>query len=294
MLDIILEPLRFGFMRTSLLAAVLVSVACATIGVYVVYRRMAFIGDALAHTVLPGLVVAYLYGLNMFGGALVAGIAASLAIGRITQNRSVSEDTAIGIVFSGMFALGIFLMSRTGSFRDLAHMLFGNILGIPRSLLVWIGLIALAIPIVLFLLHKELELTSYDPSHAEVIGLRVDTVRYILLVVLAFTVVTAITAVGVVLTAALIITPPAAASLLTRRLVPMMALSTMFAVTSGVVGLYASYYFNAASGAAIVLTCTVIFGVCAAVETGMRKRALRAAPLSIGGQAADSSAEPSS
>ena len=281
MLDIILEPLRFGFMRTSLLAAVLVSVACATIGVYVVYRRMAFIGDALAHTVLPGLVVAYLYGVNMYGGALVAGIASSLAIGRITQNRSVSEDTAIGIVFSGMFAFGIFLMSRTGSFRELAHMLFGNILGIPSSLLVWIALIAFAIPVVLFLLHKELELTSYDPNHAEVIGLRVDTVRYILLVVLAFTVVTAITAVGVVLTAALIITPPAAASLLTRRLVPMMVLSTAFAVFSGIAGLYASYYFNAASGAAIVLTCTVIFGVCALIEAVHRKRTLRAAPAAV-------------
>ena len=278
MLDIILEPLRFGFMRTSLLAAVLISIACATIGVYVVYRRMAFIGDALAHTVLPGLVVAYLYGVNMYGGALVAGVASSLAIGRITQNRAVSEDTAIGIVFSGMFALGIFLMSRTGSFRELAHMLFGNILGIPSSLLVWIALIAFAIPVALFLLHKELELTSYDPNHAEVIGLRVDTVRYILLVILAFTVVTAITAVGVVLTAALIITPPAAASLLTRRLVPMMALSTVFAVISGIVGLYASYYFNAASGAAIVLTCTAIFALCAVVETVLRKRALRLAP----------------
>ncbi len=281
MLDIILEPLRFGFMRTSLLAAVLVSIACATIGVYVVYRRMAFIGDALAHTVLPGLVVAYLYGVNMYGGALVAGIASSLAIGRITQNRSVSEDTAIGIVFSGMFAFGIFLMSRSGSFRELAHMLFGNILGIPSSLLVWIALIAFAIPVVLFLLHKELELTSYDPNHAEVIGLRVDTVRYILLVVLAFTVVTAITAVGVVLTAALIITPPAAASLLTRRLVPMMVLSTAFAVFSGIAGLYASYYFNAASGAAIVLTCTVIFGVCALIEAVHRKRTLRAAPAAV-------------
>lgn len=271
-IELILEPLRFGFMRTSFLVAILVSIACSTIGVYVVYRRMAFIGDALAHTVLPGLVVAYLIGINMFGGALVAGLASSLAIGRITQNKSISEDTAIGIVFAGMFAFGIFLMSRTGSFRELAHMLFGNILGIPESMLVWIALIAIAIPVSLFLLHKELELTSYDPSHAEVIGLRVDTVRYILLILLALTIVTAISAVGVVLTSALIITPAAAASLLTRRLVPMMVLSTIFGAASGILGLYASYYFNAASGAAIVLVCTAIFAVCALFEWAMRDR----------------------
>lgn len=275
MIEIILEPLQFGFMRTSFLVAVLVSVACSTIGVYVVYRKMAFIGDALAHTVLPGLVVAYLLGLNLFGGALVAGVASSLAIGRITQNKSISEDTAIGIVFAGMFALGIFLMSRTGSFRELAHMLFGNILGIPQSMLPWITGIAISIPLALFFLHKELELTSYDPSHAEVIGLRVDSVRYILLILLALTIVTAISAVGVVLTSALIITPAAAASLLTRRLVPMMILSTIFGAFSGILGLYASYYFDAASGAAIVLVATTIFAVCALIEWVMRKRQYR-------------------
>lgn len=272
MVEIILEPLQFAFMRTSFLVAILVSVACSTIGVYVVYRKMAFIGDALAHTVLPGLVVAYLLGLNLFGGALVAGVASSLAIGRITQNKSVSEDTAIGIVFAGMFALGIFLMSRTGSFRELAHMLFGNILGIPQSMLPWIAGIAFSIPLSLFFLHKELELTSYDPSHAEVIGLRVDSVRYILLVLLALTIVTAISAVGVVLTSALIITPAAAASLLTRRLVPMMILSTIFGALSGILGLYASYYFDAASGAAIVLIATAIFAVCSVTEWVLRKR----------------------
>ncbi len=277
MVEIILEPLQFAFMRTSFLVAILVSVACSTIGVYVVYRKMAFIGDALAHTVLPGLVVAYLLGLNLFGGALVAGVASSLAIGRITQNKSVSEDTAIGIVFAGMFALGIFLMSRTGSFRELAHMLFGNILGIPQSMLPWIAGIAISIPLSLFFLHKELELTSYDPSHDEVIGLRVDSVRYILLVLLALTIVTAISAVGVVLTSALIITPAAAASLLTRRLVPMMILSTIFGALSGILGLYASYYFDAASGAAIVLIATAIFAVCSVTEWVLRKRQYRPA-----------------
>ncbi|MFW5801390.1 MAG: metal ABC transporter permease [Spirochaeta sp.] len=262
----LLEPLMYEFMRSALLAAVLVAVACSTIGVYVVFRRMAFIGDALAHTVLPGLVVAYLYQMSMLGGAIVAGIASALAIGKITAGRSVSEDTAIGITFSGMFALGILMMSRTGSFRDLSHMMFGNILGVGQTQLLLITGIALLVPVALYFLHKELELTSYDPAHAEVIGLRVDRVRYLLLLLLALTVVSGVIAVGVVLTSALIITPAAAATLLTRRLRPMMILSAAIGIVSGIGGLYWSFYWNVSSGAAIVLICTGLFAVCAVIE----------------------------
>lgn len=262
----LIEPLTYEFMRSALLAAVLVAIAAASIGVYVVYRRMAFIGDALAHTVLPGLVAAYLYQLSMLGGALIAGIASALAIGKITAERSVSEDTAIGITFSGMFALGILMMSRTGSFRDLSHMLFGNILGVGETQLLLIAGIALLVPVALFFLHKELELTSYDPAHAEVIGLRVDRVRYLLLILLALTVVSGVIAVGVVLTSALIITPAAAASLMTRRLVPMIMLSAGIGILSGIGGLYWSFYWNVSSGAAIVLLCTGFFAVAAIVE----------------------------
>ena len=262
----LLDPLGYEFMRSALLAAVLVAVACSSIGVYVVFRKMAFIGDALAHTVLPGLVVAYLYQLSMLGGAVIAGIASALAIGKITAGRTVSEDTAIGITFSGMFALGILMMSRTGSFRDLSHMLFGNILGVGQIQLYVIAGIAVLIPLALFFLHKELELTSYDPSHAEVIGLRVDRVRYLLLILLALTVVGGVIAVGVVMTSALIITPAAAASLVTRRLVPMMLLSAAIGILSGISGLYLSFYWNVSSGAAIVLICTGLFALTAVVE----------------------------
>ncbi|AFG38400.1 metal ABC transporter permease [Spirochaeta africana] len=262
----LIVPLQYEFMRSAMLAAVLVAVACSTIGVYVVFRRMAFIGDALAHTVLPGLVVAYLNQLSMIGGAIIAGIASALAIGKITADRTVSEDTAIGITFSGMFALGILLMSRTGSFRDLSHMLFGNILGVGQTQLYMIAAIALVVPVALYFLHKELELSSYDPSHAEVIGLKIDRVRYLLLILLALTVVSGVTAVGVVLTSALIITPAAAASLLTRRLVPMILLSAAIGIVSGIGGLYWSFYWNVSSGAAIVLICTGLFAVAAAIE----------------------------
>lgn len=261
MLEWFLAPFRYGFMQTALAAAVLVGVSCASIGVYVVLRRMAFIGDALAHTVLPGLVVAYLSGFSLTLGALFAGVLTALGIGWLSARERLREDTAIGVVFTAMFALGILLMSRAGSYRDLAHMLFGNLLGVtPEALRLIAGMTALVLALLL-LMHKELELTSFDPTHAAVTGLRAEGLRYLLLVLLAASVVTGIQAVGVVLVSALLVTPAASASLLTDRVPRMMALATVFAVLAGVVGLYASFYANVASGAAVVLACTLLFGV---------------------------------
>lgn len=246
-------------MQTGLLAAVLVSLTCAVLGVYVVLRRMAFIGDALAHTVLPGLVIAYLNSWNLAGGALAAGLATALLIGWLSERQEIREDTAIGIVFTGMFALGILLMSTTRSFRDFTHILFGNILGVTSTELLFIGAVASVVLILLALFHKELELTSVDPGYAAVIGLRVHWIRYLLLCLLALAVVSAIQAVGVVLTSALLVTPAAAASLLTQRLTPMMISAALIAIFSGVAGLYTSYYSSVSSGAAIVLVCTACF-----------------------------------
>jgi ABC-type Mn2+/Zn2+ transport system permease subunit len=257
----LIAPLRYSFMQTGLMAVVLVGFTCALLGVYVVLRRMAFIGDALSHTVLPGLVVAYLRGWNLLFGAVVAGIITALGIGWLSRRNEVREDTAIGVMFTGMFALGILMMSTVRSFRDLNHILFGNILGVTRGDLAFIALIALIVVVVLVVLHKELELTSFDPVHAEVIGLRADNLRYVLLVVLALAVVAGIQAVGVVLTSALLVTPAATASLLTTRLPRMMAISSLIAIGSGIIGLYSSYYFEVASGAAIVVSCTVCFAL---------------------------------
>lgn len=263
----LLEPLQFSFMRTGLLAAVLVGVTCAVLGVYVVLRSMAFIGDALAHTVLPGLVAAYLLGLNLLGGAVVAGVATALGIGWLSRRGTVREDTAIGVTFTGMFALGILLMSTANSFRDFSHMLFGNVLGITPADVALICVLTLLVLGTLFVFHKELELTSFDPTHARAIGLNADTVRYGLLILLSLTVVAGIQAVGVVLISALLITPAAAASLLTKSLPRMMLLSALIAVFSGVSGLYASYYFNVASGAAIVIACTACFAAASVIRS---------------------------
>lgn len=274
MIEGLTEPFQYGFMQNGLIAAVLVGIICATLGSYVVLRRMAFIGDALAHTTLPGLVVAYLQGWSLFGGAVVAGIATALGIGWLSKRADVREDTAIGIVFTGMFASGILLISTARSFRDLTQMLFGNILGVTDSELSLIGLITLIVVAMLALFHKELELTSVDPVYAEVIGLRTGLVRYGLLVLLALATVAGIQAVGVVLTSALLITPAATASLLTNRLPRMMVLATAFAVLSGVSGLYISYYADYSSGASIVLIATALFMLTWLWRTVAAQRAL--------------------
>jgi manganese/iron transport system permease protein len=268
----LIEPFRYGFMQTALVAAVLIGVACASIGVYVVLRRMAFIGDALAHTILPGLAVAYVNQWNLFGGALIAGVLTALGIGWLSRRDAIREDTAIGIMFTGMFALGVLLISTVRSFRDLTHILFGNILGVTTGDLALIAVITAATLVLLFLFHKELELTSFDPIHAEVIGLKADRLRYLLLVLLAFTVVSSIQVVGVVMTSALLVTPAAAAALLTDRLPRMIGIAVVIAIVSGIIGLYASYYADLASGAAIVLTSTALFAL-AWVVRGLRHRA---------------------
>jgi manganese/iron transport system permease protein len=268
----LIEPFRYGFMQTALVAAILIGVACASIGVYVVLRRMAFIGDALAHTILPGLAVAYVNQWNLFGGALVAGVLTALGIGWLSRRDAIREDTAIGIMFTGMFALGVLLISTVRSFRDLTHILFGNILGVTTGDLALIAVITVATLALLFLFHKELELTSFDPIHAEVIGLKADRLRYLLLVLLAFTVVSSIQVVGVVMTSALLVTPAAAAALLTDRLPRMIGIAVVIAIVSGIIGLYASYYADLASGAAIVLTSTALFAL-AWVVRSLRHRA---------------------
>lgn len=272
MIEWLIAPFRFNFMQTALLAAVLIGLACASIGVYVVLRRMAFIGDALSHTILPGVVVAYLNGWSLSFGALIAGVLTALGIGWLSRRETICEDTAIGVVFTGMFALGILLMSTVRSFRDFTHILFGNILGVTGNDLLLIAVITTLTLALLFLFHKELELISFDPIHAEVIGLRSDRLRYLLLVLLAFTVVGSIQIVGVVMTSALLITPAAAAALLTERLPRMMGIAVLIAVASGLVGLYASFYANVSSGAAIVLTSTAFFAAAWLIHTIRRRQ----------------------
>ena len=257
----LIAPFAYQFMQNALIASLLIAATCGIIGSYVVLRRLAFIGDALAHTALPGVVIAYMNGWSLVGGALAAGVMTALGIGWMARKSTLREDTAIGVIFTAMFALGILLMSRLQSFRDLSHILFGNILGVQSQELWLMTGVALVVLVVLVLFHKELELTSFDGTHAEVIGIQSNHLRTMLLILLAFTVVTGIQVVGVVLTSALLVTPAAAASLITSDLRRMMVVSALIGAGSAFVGLLLSYYFAVATGAAIVLTCTAVFGV---------------------------------
>lgn len=259
MVEWLIEPLGFAFVVRGLIAGLLAALACATLSAFVVWRGMAFVGSAMAHAILPGIVVAYALGISLFIGALGAAILAVAGIGLVSRRGQLREDTAIGVIFAGFFALGIFLLSRIVSYQDLSHILFGNILGVARG-----DLVAMAIVVAIVLLgvaasFKELLVTSFDPAHAVAIGLSPDLLRYGLLMLLALTTVVAIQTVGVVLVLALLVTPGAAASLLSRHMGRIMAISVGFSVVATAVGFYASYYWNVASGSAIVLTLTVFF-----------------------------------
>ncbi len=248
-------------MQHALVAAVLIGTTCAALGTYVVLRRMAFIGDAIAHTSLPGVVLAYLYGVNLFLGALIAGLATAAGIGYLARRDAVREDTAIGVLFTGMFALGVLIISRTRSYRDFTNMLIGNLLGVGNADLICMALIAVGVLVTLWLFHKELQLTSVDPTYASVIGIRADRMRNLLLILLALAVVVGIQAVGVILVVGLLITPAAAASMLARTFGRMMALSIFFAVSASIAGLLESLEWNVAPGPAILITCTGWFVV---------------------------------
>lgn len=260
MIDWLAAPLQFGFIVRALLAATMVGVVCSVLGTYVVLRGMAFFGDALAHTILPGVVVAFLLGWPLAVGALFMGVVMALGIGAFTGHGAVKEDTAIGIIFAGSFALGVALLSTVGNYSiDLAHFLFGNLLGVaPNDLWVILGLGALVLATV-FLFYKEFLVISFDMTLAQTLRLPTDFLNYLLLILIAVTIVVALQVVGLALMMAMLVTPAASASLLTRRLPPMMAAAALFGALSGVVGVYASYYLNVASGPAVVLVATLIF-----------------------------------
>jgi ABC-type Mn2+/Zn2+ transport system permease subunit len=256
----LLEPFAQGFMQRGMLAGAVVGVLCAVVGCFVVLRSMAFIGDAMAHAVLPGVAVAYLVKGDLFVGALGAALAVALAIGVLSRRGQVREDSAIGILFAAALALGVLLIStiRTSA-TDLGHILFGNVLGVSARDLWLTGIIAAVVLAAILLLYKELVVVSFDPVLAATLRLPAERLRVALLVLLALVIVVSMQTVGVGLVSALLVTPGATAQLLTRRLPRMMAVAGALGVASCVIGLYASYYLDVASGAAIVLTATAFF-----------------------------------
>lgn len=258
------DPLAYPFMIRGALAIMLVGIVCAVVGTFVVLRGMAFFGDALAHTILPGVAVGYLVGDGargpLFLGGIAAAILASLGIGAISQGKRVKEDTAIGIIFAGMFALGIALISTVRSYAvDLTHFLFGDVLGVSNSDLLLTAVLGLLVLLIIVAFYKEFMVISFDQLLAATLRLPVTLLNNLLLVLVAVAIVVALQTVGVALTVAMLVTPAATAGLLTNRLWKMMVLAAGLAVGAGIVGLYISFYFSIASGAAIVLACTLVF-----------------------------------
>lgn len=264
-LEWILAPLRYPFMVRALIAAVLVGGLCSVVGALVVLRSMAFLGDALAHSVLPGLAAGFLVAghgdrRSLFWWALGTAVTVSLGVGWISQRTKMKEDTAIGIIFAGMFALGIALISTVQGFAvDLVHFLFGNVLGVSTWDILMIAVFGGVVLLLLILFYKEFLIVSFDPTLAVTLRLPTAFYRYLLLVLVAITVVVSLQTVGLGLMLAMLITPATTAYLLTRRLPWMMGVGAIIGMFSGITGLYLSYYWNVASGAAIVLVAIALF-----------------------------------
>jgi ABC-type Mn2+/Zn2+ transport system permease subunit len=260
--SLFIEPFSYPFMTRALIAAVIVGVVCPILGTYVVLRGMAFFGDALAHIILPGVVIAFLLGWPLVLGALIIGVFAALLIGYISRRSDIKEDAAIGVVFAGAFALGVALISLQRSYAvDLTHILFGDLLGVTSSDLWFMAALAIVVLLTIFAFYKEFLVLSFDPLLASTLRLPVTFLQYLLLVLLSLVIVLSIRAVGVALVLAMLVTPASAAYLLTRRLPTMMVIGAFIGVTSAVMGLLLSFYLDIASGPAIVLIETAIFAL---------------------------------
>ena len=260
MIDFLWLPFTYGFMQRGFAAAVIVGALCALVGCYVVLRSMAFMGDAMAHAILPGIAIAYLLGGNLQVGALIAAIAVALGIGFFSQGGEIKEDTAIGIMFSAALSLGVALISSIRTYAvDLSHILFGNVLGVSPANLWLIGGLAAAVILTVIIFYRPFLVVTFDPVLAKTLRMPTGLLRNLMLVLLSVTIVISLQTVGIGLVAAMLVTPAAAAYMLTRRLPVMMAYSILFGVLSAIIGLYLSYYLNIASGASIVLVATLIF-----------------------------------
>jgi manganese/iron transport system permease protein len=278
----LLDPLHYDFFLRALLASAMVGVVCAVVGTYMVLRGLAFMGDAISHSAFPGVVVAYLLKGPFYLGAAIAAVATSLAIGWVARRGNLRGDTAIGVLFAGMFSLGIFLFSRIPNYvGDLFGFLFGEVLGIGVGDLIGLTLLGLGVLAVVWAFWKELLYATFDPTAAAASGLPVERLDYLFLALIALTIVVSLQAVGIILVVAMLVTPAATAQLLTLRFNRLMGLAVLIGLTAPIVGLYLSYWLDAASGATIVLVETGIFLVALLLgpRTGLfRPRAAVVAP----------------
>ena len=260
----ILEPVQYEFIQRALVASVTIGISCGLIGTYIMLRRMSLIGDALAHAVLPGVVVSFMVAgkseIALFVGAVISGILTVLLIGFVNRNSRIKEDTSIGIIFTGAFALGILLVSQLKQVHiDLSSYLFGDVLGVSTGDITLSLIIMIVIITCIIVFYKQLLITSFDPTMAMTIGISTTLVHYMLMTLLSMSIVAGLQSVGVILIIAMLITPPATAYLLSDSLKKILILSALIGTIASAAGLYLSYHFNFASGASIVLVAVALF-----------------------------------
>lgn len=261
-IDYLSDPLQYDFMKRAMIEVILMGAVTGAIGAYIVLRGLSFIGDALSHAIFPGIVIAFLLGQGIFFGALIFGVLTSIAIGVIATNQRVKEDSAIGVLFAGTFALGIVLISSSRNFtRDLASFLFGNVLGVTTNDIMLSAIVGAIVIVLIAVFYRELLITSFDRAAAQAMGLPVLVLDLLLLVMISLTIVVSLRAVGNILVVAMLVTPAATARLLTDRLPVMILLGSTIGILSGIVGLYVSYYNDVAAGGTIVLVATAFFGL---------------------------------
>ncbi|WP_416144089.1 metal ABC transporter permease [Planococcus koreensis] len=251
--------IQYDFLQKALMTSIMVGVICGVIGCFIILRGMALMGDAISHAVLPGVAIAYALGINFFFGAVFTGVLTAIGIGFVSQNSRIKQDTSIGIMFTAAFALGVILITVLESSTDLYHILFGNVLAVrPSDMWITLGT-GVVVLVSVYVFYKELLVTSFDPTMAEVYGLPVRLIHYFLMTLLTMVTVASLQTVGIVLVVAMLITPAATAYLLTDRLSVMVFLSAAIGASASVIGLYFSFTYNLASGATIVLAATALF-----------------------------------
>jgi manganese/iron transport system permease protein len=281
-IDLLTEPLGYEFFVRGLVAASVVGLVCAIVGSYMVLRGLVFMGDAISHSAFPGVVVAYLLAWPLYLGGAAAAVATALGIGWISRRAALRNDTAIGVLFASMFALGIALFSAIPNYvGDLFAFLFGNVLGISGEDLLGLAVLAAIVLVVVGVFWKELLYATFDPLGAAASGLPVTRLEYLFLALIALTIVVSLQAVGIILVVAMLVTPAATAQLLSIRFSRLMAGAVAVGVVSSVVGLYVSYWLNIASGATIVLVQAALFAIAfaASPRVGLLRRT-RAAGVS--------------
>ncbi len=262
--SLLIDPLNFAFMQRALIGTILIGITCGVVGTFVITKGLSFLGDALAHSILPGVAIVYISGNTSQGAVLIGGLVASvisaLGIGFLTRGQRLQEDTAIGIIFSGMLALGIAIISSSRSFAtDLQHIIIGNILAIGANDLLMIGGIGVFILLLIALFYKELLVSAFDPILAETLRLPNEALRVGLIVLLAITIVMSTQGAGVLMATAMLVIPSSIARMLTHRLHIMMLYGAIIGALCGVIGLYIAWHLNIAASASIVLTMVFVF-----------------------------------